>query len=302
MVASAEFGIDGVTFTNAHGATRNPWNLERTSSGSSGGSSTAVSSGMVPFCTASDGGGSSLRDGGNEIIHWCELSPGIGYISVLRLFGFADTDEAKVADDIPHDRRLLGDFIDRDLKALNAALDQVFDDLQHVDGIILDLRINGGGFDRAGRAIAERFAQTPMIGWQKRPRIGDGFGPTQELWIAPAADHNFHKPVVALQSPLCLSAGEILTLCLEAVPTVTLMGQATTGMLSDNLNKPLPNGWELSLSSEVYESYEGICYEGVGVPPDHPLTVLTEHDCAATLQSSLVAAVGLLEQKIADAV
>lgn len=57
-VATAEFGMDGVTHTKAFGTTRNPWNLESTPGGSSGGSSSAVSAGMVPFCTGSDGGGS----------------------------------------------------------------------------------------------------------------------------------------------------------------------------------------------------------------------------------------------------
>ena len=57
-VATAEFGFDGVTDTKAWGTTRNPWNLARTPSGSSGGSAAAVASGLVPFCTASDGGGS----------------------------------------------------------------------------------------------------------------------------------------------------------------------------------------------------------------------------------------------------
>lgn len=58
-VATAEFGMDGVTHTLAHGTTRNPWNLQRTPSGSSGGSSAAVAGGLVPFCTSSDGGGST---------------------------------------------------------------------------------------------------------------------------------------------------------------------------------------------------------------------------------------------------
>jgi Asp-tRNA(Asn)/Glu-tRNA(Gln) amidotransferase A subunit family amidase len=53
-----EFGAWAYTASPALGVTRNPWNVERTPGGSSGGSSAAVSAGMVPFCTASDGGGS----------------------------------------------------------------------------------------------------------------------------------------------------------------------------------------------------------------------------------------------------
>ncbi|MGB7103340.1 MAG: amidase [Acidimicrobiales bacterium] len=56
--ATPEFGAWAYTASPLLGVTRNPWNLERTPGGSSGGSSAAVSSGMVPFATASDGGGS----------------------------------------------------------------------------------------------------------------------------------------------------------------------------------------------------------------------------------------------------
>ena len=56
--ASPEFGLTCTTESTLWGATRNPWSLEHTSGGSSGGASAAVASGILPAAHASDGGGS----------------------------------------------------------------------------------------------------------------------------------------------------------------------------------------------------------------------------------------------------
>lgn len=59
LTAAPEFGAISWTRSKAFGVTRNPWSLDHTPGGSSGGSASAVAAGIVPFATAGDGGGST---------------------------------------------------------------------------------------------------------------------------------------------------------------------------------------------------------------------------------------------------
>jgi amidase len=53
-----EFGLTPWTESELFGPAHNPWNLEHTTGGSSGGSGASVAAGIVPMASANDGGGS----------------------------------------------------------------------------------------------------------------------------------------------------------------------------------------------------------------------------------------------------
>jgi Asp-tRNA(Asn)/Glu-tRNA(Gln) amidotransferase A subunit family amidase len=58
QTTASEFGGINCTYTRLHGATSNPYDLDRTPGGSSGGSAASTAGGLLPICTGGDGGGS----------------------------------------------------------------------------------------------------------------------------------------------------------------------------------------------------------------------------------------------------
>lgn len=151
-------------------------------------------------------------------------------------------------------------------KEVLAALDTVIAKMGDASALFLDLRANEGGEDTVSRAIASRFTERRFKAYSKAP--GDWPNPEfQDVWVEPHAGARYAGEVFVATDAWTASAGEILTLCLRAMPNVIHFGEPSEGIHSDMLVKTLPNGWTLSLSNETYRDHEGRCWEGVGVPP-----------------------------------
>lgn len=241
---------------------------------------------------------SPLKSACNNIVSWCVLNENIGYLNILRLFGFADTKEAINSDDLPYDGKEAGRFLKDDMTALNTAFENIIDDFQYMEAIIIDIRINGGGFDKAGLGIANRFADKSRVAYRKKAVDGDGYTESQSFHISPEGNFKFTGQVYLLISPLTLSAGEILTLCLRALPKVKTVGNNTLGILSDNLIKQLPNGWTVSLSNEIYEAHDGNIYENSGIPPDIVYPEFEEENLLKKMKQELNFALQLAQNSI----
>jgi aspartyl-tRNA(Asn)/glutamyl-tRNA(Gln) amidotransferase subunit A len=81
-----EFGHKGVTDSPLTGVTRNPWDTDMTTGGSSGGAAAALASGMGPLAVGTDGGGSCRKPA-----NYCGLvgmKPSLGRVPLAATGGF----------------------------------------------------------------------------------------------------------------------------------------------------------------------------------------------------------------------
>ena len=160
----------------------------------------------------------------------------------------------------------------RDPEASGRAMDEVVGAFEGARGVILDVRHNGGGDDRAGKAIASRFVAEPRlymtVAMRKLGQTPAAFAEPVEWWLRPAGPRQYTGPVALLVNSRSISAAENVALAMRAVPHAVLMGETTAGVMADAAPLPLPNGWEVGVPVNVFRDANGVSWEGVGVAPD----------------------------------
>jgi peptidase S41-like protein/tricorn protease-like protein len=224
-----------------------------------------------------------------EMQYFCknQISFGMldGSIGYLKIWSFANyVDEPDYA---------------KQFQALEAALDAVFHDSGKLQGLVIDVRLNTGGYDGLGLCIASRLAGEDYLAYAVETRDNiDGplhFTRPQRVHVHASMRPGFHRNVVVLIGHDCASAGETFTMALLGRrPAVIRIGESTQGVFSDILTRKLPNGWLFGLPNEIYLTEDGKSFDGLGVPPDISAPIFPREDLQKDHDSALEKAAEVL--------
>jgi carboxyl-terminal processing protease len=165
------------------------------------------------------------------------------------------------------------------------------DVLQGAEGIILDLRANGGGDAEAMADVASLFLDDGTNLGKFADRSGASFELqtfSKRMWRIPGLLPT-KLPLVVLTSENTSSAAEILVAALQVKRRAHVIGTDTCGCVLAIRNRhALPDGGVLDVSEFDYRTAGGVRLEGVGVKPDKVIQltrtdIYSRHDRAFDL-------------------
>ncbi|MEY5040833.1 MAG: hypothetical protein RLZZ414_364 [Bacteroidota bacterium] len=145
---------------------------------------------------------------------------------------------------------------------------------ENTNGLVLDIRENGGGVVLNIPAILSPFVQNDVIAAYTRtkngPNIND-FSAKENFTITPHENYFFPKPVMVLTDRGSYSASTFFATATKALPNVELVGDTTGGGGGLPNGGQLPNGWtyRFSVSQTLYLNGDNSAENGV--PPDYPV-------------------------------
>ncbi len=153
-----------------------------------------------------------------------------------------------------------------------AATDEALRALAGARAFVIDVRHNGGGQDRAGQAIASRFADEERVYMEVSPRLLTSrqlaLAPPITWRLRPGGLQTFDGPVAVLTDSRTISAAENFVLAMRTLPHARIIGTTTAGAMADSPALPLSNGWVATVPLNVFRDAAGVCYEGLGIAPD----------------------------------
>jgi peptidase S41-like protein/tricorn protease-like protein len=223
----------------------------------------------------------------NNRIGYADLPGRIGYLRIITFLGYGTVPDYNAERDI-----------------LNVTLDQILTKGRtsgpgRLRGLIVDLRINGGGSDQLALDVASRLTAKPFFAYAKRARNNPAdparFTAPQPLFVRPSGRTKYTGPIAMLTGGSQMSAGETFTQAMiNRAPRPVRIGENTQGVFSDTLQRTLPNGWEFILPNEEFRTRDWKTFDGHGIPPDVHTPVFTSAEIDGHRDTAFATALKLL--------
>ena len=158
-------------------------------------------------------------------------------------------------------------------------LDEVLNELSICDGLILDIRNNGGGLLTLSDRIAARFTNEKVLTGYLSYKTGPGhndFSKPEPLYVEPATDRvRWQKPVAVLTNRRAFSSANDFAGKMKQMPQATLIGDKTGGGSGLPFSSELPNGWSVRFSaSPMYDP--DMNHTEFGIEPDIHVNMTSE--------------------------
>lgn len=150
-------------------------------------------------------------------------------------------------------------------------LDYLLAELAGTDGLVIDVRDNGGGFLTNAEKLIARFIDTKIYAGAISHKTGPGhndFSEPYDYYFSPsdAGRIRYLKPIVFLTNRSSYSATNNFVSIMKYRPNVKIVGDATGGGSGMPFTSELPNGWTIRFSACSITDPEGNITEW-GVEP-----------------------------------
>lgn len=157
-------------------------------------------------------------------------------------------------------------------------LDQTLNRLAICDGLILDVRNNGGGNLTTAQKLASRFTNKKVLVGYMCHKKGPGhtdFSEPKPVFLEPSDGIRWQKKVVVLTNRRSYSATNDFVNSMKQLPHVTILGDKTGGGSGLPFSSELPNGWSIRFSASPMFDPEMNQLE-FGIAPDRKVDMISE--------------------------
>lgn len=175
-------------------------------------------------------------------------------------------------------------------------LDEMLAYLSICNGLIIDVRNNGGGNLTYAERIASRFTNEKVLTGYIQHKTGKGhsdFSDPSPIYLEPSNSIRWQKKTIVLVNRHAYSATNDFINSMRYLPNVTILGDKSGGGSGLPFSSELPNGWGVRFSASPHLDADKQHIE-FGIDPDIKID-MTEEDQANGLDTMIEEARRLLK-------